>query len=245
MLRNGKPDGASRYAMVIDVDRCTGCGACIVACAVENNVPPPPGRVSERTAVTLIRLERVVAGGEMTYIPVMCQQCEHHTPCASVCPQNAVELDPATGVVGQIAQRCLGCRYCIAACPYHARVFNWHDPEWPAGMETMLNPAVAPRMRGTVEKCNFCAGRWHEAKEKAAAAGRRGIQAGGYVPACVEACGAGAITFGDLNEKGSDVAAEAAGGDAFALLASLETGGKVYYKTRRAEVRRALTEVKA
>jgi molybdopterin-containing oxidoreductase family iron-sulfur binding subunit len=198
--------------------------------------------VSDRTAVTLIRLERIVTEGEMTYFPVMCQQCERHTPCASVCPQNAVELDPATGVVGQIAQRCLGCRYCIAACPYHARVFNWHDPQWPPGMEAMLNPAVAPRMRGTVEKCNFCAGRWHEAKEKAAAAGRYAIERGDYVPACVEACGPGAITFGDLNQRGSAVADAAARDDAFRLLETLETGGKIYYRTGRAAVRRALTE---
>jgi molybdopterin-containing oxidoreductase family iron-sulfur binding subunit len=203
------------------------------------------GRVSDRTAVTLIRLERIVTDGEMSYLPVMCQQCEHHTPCASVCPQNAVELDPATGVVGQIAQRCLGCRYCIAACPYHARVFNWRDPEWPSGMEVMLNPAVAPRMRGTVEKCNFCAGRWHEAKEKAAAAGRYAIEAGDYVPACVEACGPGAITFGDLNQRDSAVAGAAARYGSFRLLETLETGGKIYYYTRRAAVRRVLTEERA
>ena len=110
-------------------------------------------------------------------------------------------MDPATGIVGQMPERCLGCRYCMAACPYHARYFNWWDPAWPAGMEKTLNPDVAPRMRGVVEKCNFCHGRWHRAKERAAAAGQNDIEPGDYVPACVEACPAGAIRFGDLNDR--------------------------------------------
>jgi molybdopterin-containing oxidoreductase family iron-sulfur binding subunit len=100
-------------------------------------------------------------------------------------------------------------------------------------------------MRGTVEKCTFCAGRWHEAKEKAAAKGRNAIEAGDYVPACVEACGAGAITFGDLNQRDSAVADRVARDGAFRLLETLETGGRIYYHTRRAAVRLALTEERA
>lgn len=242
MLRNGKPDPPSRYAMVIDLDRCNGCGSCVIACAVENNVPPPAPGVTERTSLSWLRIERVETGGVVAFVPVMCQQCEQDTPCASVCPQNAVELDPATGVVGQIAQRCLGCRYCVAACPYHARVFNWHDPRWPAGLERMLNPAVAPRMRGVVEKCGFCAGRWRQAKEQAAADGRRELDAAAYVPACVEACGAAAITFGDLNRPESALARTAADAASFRLLESLHTGGKIYYTTTRPALRRALAE---
>ena len=86
----------------------------------------------------------------------MCMHCEHDTPCVKVCPQQAVEVDKATGIVMQMPQRCLGCRYCMTACPYHARYFNWWDPSWPAGMEKSLNPGVAVRMRGVVEKCNLC-----------------------------------------------------------------------------------------
>ncbi|MCC6587778.1 MAG: 4Fe-4S dicluster domain-containing protein [Bryobacterales bacterium] len=242
MLRNGKPDQAARYAMVIDLDRCTGCGACVVACAVENNLPPSAPNVNERTAVAWLRIERVEVNGRVAFVPIMCQQCDHETPCAAVCPQNAVELDPATGVVGQIAQRCLGCRYCMAACPYHARVFNWHDPAWPKGIETMLNPAVAPRMRGVVEKCSFCAGRWHAAKEKAAAAGKREIDMADYVPACVEACGANAITFGDAKQPQSAVAKAAATPGAFRILEPLHTGSKVYYTTAQTPLRKALKE---
>src|SRR5205085_12137285 len=157
-----------RYGMSVDVDRCTGCGACMIACAIDNNVPPGAPGANDRTGITPLRVYRVERDGHAAFIPMMCQQCGHETPCVSVCPQQAVEVDPATGVVGQMPERCLGCRYCMAACPYHARYFNWWDPAWPAGMEKTLNPAVAPRMRGVVEKCNFCHGRWHAAKARAA-----------------------------------------------------------------------------
>jgi molybdopterin-containing oxidoreductase family iron-sulfur binding subunit len=119
----------------------------------------------------------------------------------------------------------------MAACPYHARYFNWWDPAWPAGMEAALNPDAAPRMRGVVEKCNFCLGRRHAAQERAAEAD--------YVPACVEACPAGAIAFGDLNDAGSEVAKAASGSEAFRLLESLHTEPKIYYRSRKSWVRRA------
>ena len=189
MSAQAKPNRkAARYGMTIDVDRCTGCGACMVACAVENNVPPAHAGADDRKGITPIRVFKVDNGAPFpenraVFVPVLCQQCGENTPCLSVCPQQAVDLDPMTGVVGQMPQRCLGCRYCMAACPYHARYFNWWDPQWPAGMEKTLNPAVAPRMRGVVEKCNFCHGRWHAAKERAAAAGQRDINPADYVPA--------------------------------------------------------------
>jgi molybdopterin-containing oxidoreductase family iron-sulfur binding subunit len=126
----------------------------------------------------------------------------------------------------------------MAACPYHARYFNWWDPMWPAGMENALNPAVAPRMRGVVEKCNFCHGRYHAAKAKAAAAGSRDIDPADYVPACVEACPTKAITFGDLNDPGAAVHGEAAHPDAFRMLEKLGTDPKIHYRTQRSWVRR-------
>ncbi len=121
----------------------------------------------------------------------------------------------------------------MAACPYPPRYFNWWDPEWPAGMERALNPDVAPRMRGVVEKCNFCHGRWHAAKERAAAAGEREIRPGDYVPACVEACPAGAIVFGDLDDAQSDAARQAREPDSFRMLERLGTDPKIYYCTKR------------
>ncbi len=236
----------AKYGMVIDVDRCTGCGACMIACAAENNVPPGPADSTDRTGITLMRIYRADNGkdfpeNESVFFPVSCQQCDHHPPCVSVCPQNAVEVDAATGIVAQIPVRCLGCRYCMAACPYHARYFNWWDPVWPEGMERELNPDVSLRMRGVVEKCNLCFHRLQTAREKAAAEGRAEIIAGEYVPACVEACPAAAITFGDLLDEESEVHRLSQRGESFRLLERLGTGPKVYYTSEREWVR-ALAE---
>src|SRR4030042_5179573 len=104
-----------RYGMAIDLDRCTGCGACVIACAVENNPPPMPAEADDRKGVTWIRVYKVTNGSSFpesraAYVPVMCQQCGHHTPCVSVCPQQAVDVDPTTGVGGQMPERCVGCR---------------------------------------------------------------------------------------------------------------------------------------
>lgn len=238
-----KVESKKRYGLVIDVDRCNGCGACMVACAVENNVPPAAAKATPRTGITPMRVNRLENGEtwatrQAVFIPMMCQQCAD-PPCVSVCPQNAVDIDPNTGVVGQMPQRCLGCRYCMAACPFHARYFNWGDPEWPAGMEVTLNPDVAPRMRGVVEKCNFCHGRLHAAEAKAAAAGAADIDPADYIPACAEACPTNAITFGDLADAGADVARRAASPDAFRFLESLGTGPKVYYRSTKPWVRLA------
>lgn len=235
-----------KYGMVIDVDRCNGCGACMVACAVEHNVPPAQPRATERTGLTWMRIEKIRNGksfpeSETGFVPMMCQQCGHHTPCVSVCPQNAVELDPTNGIVAQIPVRCLGCRYCMTACPYHARYFNWWDPEWPDGMEQTLNPDVSVRMRGVVEKCNFCHGRLQAAQAKAALAGNKEIDPADYVPACVEACPSKAIVFGDLADESSEVARLAAEVKSFRLLENLGTEPKVYYRTEREWLKKILT----
>ena len=240
---NHTTDPKSRYGMVIDVDRCTGCGACATACAVENNVPPAQARTNERTGMTWMRVYRASNGRQFpmnreVFFPISCQHCGAHTPCVAVCPQNAVDVNPETGVVSQIPVRCLGCRYCMTACPVHARYFNWFDPAWPEGMEQTLNPDVSVRMRGVVEKCNFCHSRWQAAKAKAAAAGERTIDPDDYVPACVEACPANAITFGDLNDAESEVAKAARSQRSFQLLARLGTEPKVYYQSDDEWIRR-------
>lgn len=232
----------SRYGMLIDLDRCTGCGACMIACAVENNVAPAEQKATTQTGVTWLRINAMSNGAgfpatDTVYVPMPCQQCEHNTPCVAVCPQNAVDLDPMTGIVGQVPQRCLGCRYCMTACPYHARYFNWWDPSWPEGMEKTLNPDVAPRMRGIAEKCNFCHSRLHAARTKAAAEGKSEIAPADYVPACAEACPAQAIVFGDLNDASSEVAQGIQHPHSFRFLAKLGTESKVYYRSEREWVR--------
>ena len=238
-LSEGKPH---RYGMVVDVDRCTGCGACMVACAVENNVPPGDPAADERTGISWLRVYRMTDGGpspatRTAFLPVPCQQCGKKTPCVSVCPQNAVEVDAGSGIVGQIPVRCLGCRYCMAACPYHARAFNWWDPVWPPEMAGALNPDVSTRTRGVVEKCNFCFHRLQAARAEAAARGDSDETPGRYVPACVESCPTAAIVFGDLDDASSDVARAAAAGGTFRLLEKLGTDPKVIYRSRREWVR--------
>jgi molybdopterin-containing oxidoreductase family iron-sulfur binding subunit len=104
-------------------------------------------------------------------------------------------------------------------------------------MEKSLNPDVTPRMRGVVEKCNFCHGRWHAAKQQAAADGKPDTEPVEYVPACAEACPTKAIHFGDLNDPASAPAQAAGGGDSFRLLEKLDTGPKIYYRSKRAWVR--------
>jgi len=128
----------------------------------------------------------------------------------------------------------------MAACPYHARYFNWWDPKWPKGMEKYLNPDVSPRMRGVVEKCSFCYHRFQRAKNKAYAEGRREIREDEYQTACAQACPAGAITFGDLNNPQHAVYKMKNSPNAFRILEKLGTNPKVYYLSTKEWVRRGV-----
>lgn len=237
-----EPKKSVRYGMAIDVDRCVGCGTCMVACAAENNVPSTPVEAPAGKALHQLRVYRAdevegAVGGPPAYFPVLCQHCGIDPPCVSVCPQNAVDVDPQTGIVSQVASRCLGCRYCMVACPYHARSFNWWDPEWPEGAEQTLNPDVSPRMRGVVEKCTMCHGRLHDAVSRAAHEGRRDLDEAEYQPACVEACPSEAMVFGDLDDPESRVAQLSQSAEAFRLLERLGTDPKTYYLSTRPWVR--------
>jgi molybdopterin-containing oxidoreductase family iron-sulfur binding subunit len=217
----------ARWGLVIDLDRCTACQACVVACKHENNVPfSTPDIAAQGRLMTWVQLVAVEARGGATILPMMCQQCDR-PPCADVCPTSATYLNPE-GIVAQIYPRCIGCRYCTNACPYAVKVFNWTSPEWPDPMLAMRNPDVSVRPRGVVEKCTFCHHRLMAAKERARAADRD-LAPEDYVPACVQTCPSEAMTFGDLDDPHSAAAALAASPRAFRWMEELGTKPKVVY----------------
>ncbi len=166
-------------------------------------------------------------------------QCENPT-CASVCPVVATTKDEEGGIVSQIYPRCIGCRYCMAACPYHARVFNWFDPVWPEGMEKTITPYVSVRPRKKKKKCTFCHHRYQKAKEEARYHGEdpENLKENAYTTACAQACPTGAIVFGDLNNPDHQVNKLSKSKYAFRLLEKLGTEPKVYYLSKREWVRR-------
>lgn len=236
-------EGRYRYGMVIDLDQCTGCGTCMVACAAENNVSVMADESDKERNITWMQLYKITNGKEfphteVSYFPRPCMHCQHNTPCVSVCPPSATRMDFNTGIVSQIYTRCIGCRYCQAACPYHARYFNWWDGHFPEGMERYLSPEVSPRMRGVVEKCSFCHHRLMRAKNEAYAKGRREIEEHEYITACAEACPTQAITFGDLNNPKHKVSQLIKSPNAFRLLERLGTEPKVYYITIKDWIRK-------
>lgn len=234
------------FGMVIDLDRCTGCGTCMVACSAENNLSVRPDESDKQRTITWMHLYRITNGKpfpetEVSYFPRPCMHCHHHTPCVFVCPATATEMDYNTGIVSQIYTRCIGCRYCMAACPYHARTFNWWDGYFPKGkgLERYLSPEVSPRMRGVVEKCTFCHHRLMRARTRAYNEGRRELREEEYIPACAEACPAKAITFGDLDDPTHEVHKLKGDPRAFRILEKLGTDPKVYYLSSKAWVRRS------
>lgn len=247
MKEEHKHHKAKKYGMVIDLDKCVGCGSCAVACMAENNIPFGEDETDKLLSVAWLRVYKLTNGKpypdtEICYLPRPCQHCEGahgHSPCVSVCPATATDYDRETGIVSQIYTRCFGCRYCMAACPYHVRLFNWYDPVWPAGMEKSLNPNVSVRMRGVVEKCSFCFHRYQQAKDKAYAEGRHELEEHEYQTSCTQACPAGAITFGDLNNPKHAVYKLKSSPHAFRLLERLGTNTKVYYLSSREWVRRS------
>jgi len=220
----------ARWGLVIDLDRCTGCQACVVACKHENNVPfSTPETASQGRLMSWIQLESVETAGqhEHTPMPVMCQHCDR-PPCIDVCPTSATYINPE-GLVAQIYPRCIGCRYCANACPYAVKVFNWSSPDWPASMAAMHNPDVSLRPVGVIEKCTFCHHRLQRARERVRAEGRE-LTANDYVPACVQTCPADAMVFGDLDDPHSAVAVLAASPRAFRWMnEELGTRPKVIY----------------
>jgi Fe-S-cluster-containing dehydrogenase component len=217
---------------VIDLDRCTGCQACVVACRQENNIAfGGEEQAKLGRAKFWMNLISEIKGTsypdvEMQFIPIPCMHCER-PPCIKVCPVAATYKNPE-GVVAQVYPRCIGVRMCISNCPYTVRYFNWHEPSWPTEYKRGLNPDVYRRRKGITEKCNFCIQRIRRAKE-AAKKEKRKIRDGEVIPACVETCPSEALSFGDLNDPKSRVSKLSKSPRAFRLLEDLGTEPKVYY----------------
>jgi len=216
-----------RWGMTVDLDRCTGCAACVAACYLENNIPVVGEKEIRRVRpMSWLRIERYIGDGEpelvtgrkhparnreklgdvdVRHSPMMCQQCGS-APCEPVCPVFATYHNEE-GLNGMVYNRCVGTRYCAANCPYKVRRFNFFDnalTKWPDPMRLGLSPDVTVRAQGVMEKCTFCVQRIQAAREIAKDQGRP-IRDGEVVTACQQACPTRAIQFGNLRDENSEV----------------------------------------
>ncbi len=200
-----------RWGMTVDLDRCNGCSACVVACYSENNIPVVGKiRTSIGREMSWIRMERYIEGYgddfEVRFVPMMCQQCSN-AGCEPVCPVYATYHNPE-GLNAMIYNRCVGTRYCSNNCSYKVRRFNWFNYEFPAPLDQQLNSTITTRSVGVMEKCNFCQHRLVAAKHEASNIGRD-LKDGEVLTACQQTCPTKAITFGNLMDENSQVAKNA------------------------------------
>jgi molybdopterin-containing oxidoreductase family iron-sulfur binding subunit len=213
------------FAYALDLSRCVGCRRCVYACVEENNQSRNPQLhwikvlsmekekgVDFAHADPYYKPEQVPEDGHF-YVPVSCQQCRN-APCTKVCPTGATWTEP-DGIVVIDYDWCIGCRYCMAACPYGARHFNWAEPSVPEGEINKNTHYLGnrPRPKGVVEKCTFCIQR---------------VRAGRY-PACVEVCPAGARKFGNLLDKDSEIRYIIEHKRVFVLKEELNTAPRFFY----------------
>jgi molybdopterin-containing oxidoreductase family iron-sulfur binding subunit len=258
------PDQPYRWGMTIDNDKCTGCGACVAACYIENNgVIVGEVEAIRRREMSWIRIERYVGDGddnvrlqserrptadreelgknEVRHLPMLCQHCGA-APCEAVCPVIATYHTPE-GINGMVYNRCVGTRYCANNCTYKVRRFNYFDYgrlNWPGLLGLMLNPDVTVRGQGVMEKCSFCSQRISAARQPAKDAGRE-IGDGEVVTACQQACPSDAIEFGNVRDTASVAVQKARQGEdrAYHALQELNTRPAITYL---AQVRREKNE---
>jgi anaerobic selenocysteine-containing dehydrogenase/Fe-S-cluster-containing dehydrogenase component len=246
-----------RWAMTIDLARCTGCSACVSACYAENNIPTVgadwqgakvlPDRtgfganILRSREMAWIRIERYYEGGEdggadfeTRFVPMMCQHCGN-APCEPVCPVYATYHAP-DGLNVQVYNRCVGTRYCSNNCPYKVRYFNWFgygEPAraqyaFPEPLNWQLNPDVTVRGKGVMEKCTFCVQRIRGAENRAASEQRQ-LKSDEFTTACAASCPSRAITFGDAADESWTVAQLAKDARAYHVFEELNTYTAVVY----------------
>ncbi len=226
------PNSPYRWGMTIDLNLCTGCGACTTACAAENNIPwvgealVAQGREMSWISVARYYEETADHGFQTVHAPMLCQHCGD-APCEPVCPVYAAYHTPE-GLNAQVYNRCVGTRYCANNCPYKVRRFNYFSYEWPYPLNLQLNPDVTVRSKGVMDKCTFCVQRINRAKMAAKDEGRP-VGDGEVVTACMQTCPTDAIAFGNLKDPGSRVSQIARGARGYRALDELSTRPAITY----------------
>jgi len=222
-----------QWGMAIDLSRCTGCSACVVACQAENNVPTVgPDNVVLNREMHWLRIDAYLVGDagapDVAFQPMLCQHCEM-APCEYVCPVNATVHSP-DGLNEMVYNRCVGTRFCSNNCPYKVRRFNWFDfhRAETATEQLVHNPDVTVRERGVMEKCTFCVQRLRHFEIQT----RQGKRAAPPRTACQQVCPTEAIVFGDILQRGSEVKRLSESERTFAVLDELGTEPRVRYLSR-------------